>query len=378
MKHFKIKAFALLLSVSLFLTSCAQESGNPSSQMPTSSTPTSSVPTSSEPDNPSSQMPEPIQLAINEAWNHHTVCQYAYIDPNGKLHINPQFAEWVNAAKTVDGKSGAVSVMSFTDSFTDELWVLWEDQTVSYLHMSAAELAKRYPASKENPSGYPTQDEVGGINRIDLAKRWQTIENQLNGKKVEALFGGRRSVYTDGGYGFATTDGNVYYFGWNVSAAQSDAMVNGNGIVTADGKAVGIVTNNQAPKAVVLCEKSAVAADAGEYHGYLFLLEDGTLMETTMKRGTTEIEKTAVRDTQVVRLFPDGGCYEKADGTLVFWDAEVSWERNPGSLKSPAGVDQMVPEWDIILYRDGTLELNDKEQLDWLRGSDVSIKVLSK
>ncbi|MBQ9083784.1 MAG: hypothetical protein IJY28_09870 [Clostridia bacterium] len=355
MRYSKRKIFILLLSALLFLTSCTQESGTLSSQLP-----------------------ESIRLTINEAWNHHTICQYAYIDPDGKLHINPQFMEWVSAAKTVNGKSGAVSVVSFTDTFTEELWVLWTDGKVSYLHMTADELARRYPASKDNPTAYPAQDEVGGINRIDLAGRWQSIEEQLSGKKVSVIFGGRRSVYTDGGYGFATTDGNVYYFGWNVSAAKSDALVNGNGVVTADGKATAVVTNNQAPKTVILCEKSAVAADGGEYYGYLFLLEDGTLMETTLKRGTTEIAETAIRDTQVVRLFPDSGCYAKADGTLVFWDGEITSERKPDTLKSTANADQITPEWNMILYCDGTLEVDDDDALDWLRGVDVRIKVLSK
>lgn len=293
--------------------------------------------------------------------------------------------ELVAAAKQYDGKSGAISVMSFADVFDTELWILWENRSITYLHMTEEELVSRYPAydengkPKEDPADYPDTENMGNtMIRKYLPQHWANVEELLREKKVAWMFGSPNSQsHWYDAYGFVCMDGTIYYMD--------------------TGKAEGNM------QYVYASELSAVT-EKGEAYTFVYtLMADGVRKMVPVKiEGTDAVQAVTVNNTQAVlqkdgtvvysstedvpvpqdtvkatRFLVNTPIMETTDGRLVFIaepETEIcSWEDFSG-VKNGATVDQIyMGAMPVIVFTDGSVQCDENH---WLNGV-TNVKVLN-
>ncbi len=366
------KIIAVLLLLPL-LTSCTSGGGDStSSGVPDSSVPASSdIPVSSEPTKPA------LSLTTKSAWNHYTVCDFAYIDTNNVVHISPDFKAYASAAKKYDGKSDAVSVVCMNDTYVQELWILWKDGTVSYIHPTIKEVAKIYPAKdengklKEDPTDYEPFEPVGAVLYPgQLESHWAKVETSLQGKNAAWIFGDPFDFYEgEYYYGFVEQNGTIHYYDAEGASFAGDAedpyvYADGTTWVTKAGKACSVFylpSENRYQVTELVGEGAVQAVSTGEYS--ICLMRDGSVKH--IGEGTA-----ANKSAKVYKLFAGTKWMERLDGTIISWYGEKEL-----SMIKDAPVDQIVN--DMILFDDGTVTEEFMPENWWMNGV-TNVKVLNK
>ena len=361
-----------------------------------------------------------LNLTFDPKWNYQTICRNACLDA-GRLYFNPDFLAEVPEAAQYEGKYGAISVWTADNpDGPQELWILWEDYTITYLHTTEEAFREKYQHSKEpelivEPSwGF---DDAPPLHEYDyfVNDKWQAREEQLmrwrcwdallKDQKAEWLFGNGPTA--NGSYGMLMTDGTLIYFPTPTYAIE---MYTGKPDTAHNSKTEYISLKAQAGEYFIASagqnrvqlrygveeirrlgngsllrrnlwsngEKIVQAAD------YVILKTDGRLeIKSNMEIRPGMEYKTDLEiqmlyralDEQYVRIFPEAGYGLTVDNRLVRY-AEFVDGPDEITLKEGGEVDQVTQEL-VVVYKDGTLQYPaDVPELEWLSAVE-KVRVLS-
>ncbi len=321
-----------------------------------------------------------LNLKFESTWNYETICRNAYIDDQRYVHFSPEFLAAVPEAAKYEQKQGAMAVWNmrdtgFVDHVDEEVFILWDDGSVTFLHISEENFRKKYNHSKE-PVIYKIEKSSGVRYHLDdgwqelesRLMRWRSWEKLLEGKQVAWIFDSDLPfrdcpgmVLTDGTliyfprpwYMISTDTGKPYTEGVKQTTYTTVKPVAGMHFITTAGR------NNILTQYGVV--KVSVYASGADFRmvwprdnivqasGDLILKSDGRL----------EIKKDAQKqyralDEQYVRIFPGAGYGLTVDNRLVRYAHSVNGP-DEITLKENGKVDQLTDDL-VVVYEDGTIQ----------------------
>ncbi len=347
-----------------------------------------------------------LNLTFDPTWNYQTVCRNAYIDGWQRVCFSPAFLAEVPEAAQYADKRGAMSVWTADNpDGPQELWILWEDYTVTYLHMTEAAFREKYQHSKEpelsiQPSwGFdddpPLHEYDYFLNetwraREEQLMRWRCWEALLKDRKVEWLCG--NGPTSNGSYGMLTTDGTLIYFPTPTYAIETHT---GKPDTAHNSKTKYISLKAQAGEyfiasagqhRVQLChgveeirwfdrwDKTSIEQRTIWPNGKKIVQAiDDLILETngrlTIKLGLESQMRYRALDEQYVRIFPEAGYGLTVDNRLVRY-AEFVDGPDEITLKENGEVDQLTEDL-VLVYKDGTIQYPiDVPELEWLSAAE--------
>ena len=267
------------------------------------------------------------------------------------------------------------------DQSADEVWILWEDHSVTYLHMDEQTFRTEFNHSVEpvyvryEGLSEPVYEEIWLENENYLL-RCRAIEKLLENAKAAWMFGSDKIPF--GSNGIVTMSGEVIFFpiphcnengttmvevlkpnaGNTVTAVTGKMITTNRGVWWTDGFSDGIRMKQLTTGSDILQVEVSRNEDLAVLH------TDGTLTVVGEDASGTQCPFRAL-DEQYIRLFPGTGYAQTSDYRLVKI-LKNAGEENEIQLERLKPIDQFTTSG-IIVYQTGTLQYPaDAPNAEWL------------
>ena len=316
-----------------------------------------------------------LNLQFAPRWNYQTICRNAYIDEERHVHFSPEFLAEVPEAAQYEQRRGARAVWNmrdtgFVDHEDEEVFVLWDDGSVTFLHVSEENFRKKYKHSTD-PVIHKIEKSSGV--RYYLDEKWQKLEIRLmRWRSWEKLLEGKRVawIFDNENPGMVLTDGTLIYFPhpqYTVDrytgkpSAESNRQTTSTIVRPVAGMHIvsvmdpfyilttyGVIQVETRTEGVhlraVWSNPQIVQVDE-----HLILKSDGWL---EVKKDSGKYYR--VSDEQYVRIFPGTGYGLTVDNRLVKY---LHFVDGPDEipLKEGGKVDQLTDDL-VVVYEDGTIQ----------------------